>query len=148
MLADVEQLVEAIERLEARDVCDDELHEVTIALHRAQARLGVVAGRHLARWESQGVWATDQSRTSTARLGRELNCSTRTAKTILRRARRLSDLPATADAISSGALSPDHLDLLATAHSAAPERFSADEAMIVGQCGSLRFRQAEQFVAY
>jgi hypothetical protein len=148
MLAEVEQLVEAIRCLESCDVADDELHEVTIALQRAQARLGVLAGRAVARWESQGVWAADQSRTSTSRLERELNCSARTARATLRRARRLSDVPATVDAVRGGVLSPDHVDLLATAHTAAPERFAADEAMLVARCATLRFRQAEQFVAY
>jgi Domain of unknown function (DUF222) len=148
MLAEVEQLVAAIGCLESCDVADDELHEATIALHRAQARLGLLAGRNLARWESQGVWATDQSRTSTSRLARELNCSTRTAKATLRRARRLTDVPATVEAVRGGVLSPDHIDLLATAHTAALQRFAADEAMLVAQCATLRFPQAEQFVAY
>jgi hypothetical protein len=151
MLGRVEQLVEVIGCLEScdgADLADGELHEVTIALQRAQARLGVIAGRHLARWETQGVWAADQSRTSTSRLARELNCSTRTAKATLCRARHLVDVPATTEAVQRGVLSPDHIDLLATAHSAEPQRFAADEVMLVGQCASLRFRQAEQFVAY
>jgi hypothetical protein len=148
MLETIEQLVETIRCLSSSDVADDELHDVTIALQRAQAHLGVVAGRHLARWESQGMWASDQSRTSTSRLACELKCSTRTAKAALRRARRLGDVPATVDAVVDGALSPDHIDLLATAHSANPERFASEEAMLVTNCATLRFRQAEAFVAY
>jgi hypothetical protein len=151
MLVEVERLVEAIEGLDAcdpADLDDTALHDVTVALGRAGGRLAVVAGKALARWESRGVWASDQSRTSAARLSRELNCSTRTAKTQLRLARRLDTVPGTVAAVSAGSLSPDHIGLLAAARNLAPERFETDEAMLVAQCATLRFRQAAQLVAY
>lgn len=111
---------------------------MTVALGRARGRLAVAAGRALARWESSGVWAADQSRTSATRLSRELNCATRTAKAMLRQARRLDTVPATV-AVAAGRLSPDHIDVSAAARNVAPQRFARDEAMLVEHCERLPF---------
>jgi hypothetical protein len=108
---EVERLAEAIEGL---DACDDaelddaELHEVAVALGRAGGRLAAAAGKLLARSESCGVRASDQSPTSTARRSRAMNCSTRTAEAMLRQPRRLDTVPTT---VPAGSLSPDHIEL-------------------------------------
>ena len=147
----VEQLEAAVTALDGLDLdgLDDEsLHAVTAGLQRAGQRLSLVAGRCLARWDARQVWAADQSRSAAARLSRDVNVSMRPARRELRRARRLGDVPATVEAVAAGRLSIDHVDLLARAQHAAPERFAADEGMLVGQCAGLRFPQAEQVVAY
>ena len=151
MSSPVEELVAAITALDGLDLDgldDDSLHAVTVGLQRAGERLRLAAGRCLARWDARQVWAADQSRSAAARLSREVNVSMRTARRELRRARRLGDVPATSAAVAEGRLSIDHVDLLARAQHAAPERFAADEEMLVGQCAGLRFTQAEQVVAY
>ena len=154
MSSPVEELEAAVTALDGLDLdglddLDDEsLHAVTVGLQRAGERLRLAAGRCLARWDARQVWAADQSRSAAARLSREVNVSMRTARRELRRARRLGDVPATSAAVAEGRLSIDHVDLLARAQHAAPERFAADEEMLVGQCAGLRFTHAEQVVAY
>ena len=151
MLVDVEQLAGQVKALDDHDLAaldDAELHDVTILLLRVRARLDAVASESLARWEQRGVWSGDQSRTSTSRLGRELRCSSRSARSALRHARRTQDVPATVAAVRAGDLSPDHIDLLAGAARVAPDRFAAEEPMLVEQCTQLRYADAERMVAY
>jgi hypothetical protein len=58
-------------------------------------------------------------------------------------------MPATTDAHASGALSPDHVDLLA--HAASHERgvvFARDEEVLVESCQALRYPEAVKAVSY
>jgi hypothetical protein len=147
----IDELHEAIDRIATLDVdaaTDDELHQLTISLQRGCHQLAVAAARCLRRWDVREVWATDQSRSAGARLARECNTSMTTARRELRRAKQLEDLPATASAVAAGDLSLDHVDLFSSARRAAPDAFTADEAMLVERCRALRFRQAAEVVAY
>ncbi len=147
----VEQLHEVIDRLTALELdalTDAELHDLTIGLERARHRLAVASARCVRRWDTRGLWASDQSRSSAARLARECNTSIGTARRELLRAKRIEDLPATASAVAAGALSLDHVDLFGAACLAAPDAFAADEPMLVERCTELRFRQAAQVIGY
>ena len=67
MVALIERLVEVIDDLATLDVdtlTDEELHHVTVALQRQRARLGAAAAACLARWDTRGVWSSDQSRSA------------------------------------------------------------------------------------
>ena len=67
---EIEQLTALVDSLGGHDLSaldDAALHDVTIQLHRLHDRLGLVAGHALSRG-SGGMWASDQSRTSTGRL--------------------------------------------------------------------------------
>jgi hypothetical protein len=148
-MADLHQAIDLIAALDVAALDDDELHRVTIALQRARARLGVVAGRLLGQWDARQVWAGDGSRSATARLSRDTSCSLSSAAVEMRRARQLRGLPATAHAIERGALSLDHIDLLGRAnqpHRAA--RFAQHEAFLVEQCAGLRFAPATHVIDY
>jgi hypothetical protein len=148
----IEQLDDTIDELLAVDadkLTDSELHAVVVALQRQRARLGVAAARLLGRWDRHKVWAGDRSRSAAARLSRDTNCSMRTARVELRRARQLPSLPATEAAVAAGALSLDHLDLLGRANQ--PWRdavFAEHEPMLAAECAKLRFPQAERAVDY
>ena len=60
----------------------------------------------------------------------------------------MHQVPAVADSVEAGRASTDHIDLLARAQRRAPERYAADEAMLLEQCSKLRFADAERVVAY
>ena len=55
-------------------------------------------------------------------------------------------MPGVAAAVADGALSMDHVDLLARAESRNPDAYTHSEAMLVGECVKLRYRQATQVV--
>ena len=50
--------------------------------------------------------------------------------------------------LRTGRVSTDHIELLASAAGRAPERYAADEAMLVEHCSTLRFADAERVVTY
>jgi hypothetical protein len=102
----------------------------------------------LARWDRRGVWRNDQSLSPAARLSRELNAATRTTRSRLRRAHTFERVAAVTAVIEVGSVSADQVDLLAKAQRTAPERYAADEEMLIEQCATLRFADAERLVAY
>jgi hypothetical protein len=157
----IDLLVEAMDSLMSRaaggasadgfieEFTDDELHAFVVTLQRQRARLGAVAAEALARWDDRGVWAGDGSRTAAARLSRETNTSSQSAKVELRRARALRTMPATRSAVADGRLSIDHVDLLARANQTWRDAVFADhEALLVEQCERLRFHDARRMVDY
>jgi hypothetical protein len=94
------------------------------------------------------VWRSDRSLSAPARLSREINSSQRSCRARLREARRLVDVPGVVAAVGGGELSVEHVELLGRAQRVAPREYASDEVMLVGQCALLRFKQAEQVVAY
>jgi Domain of unknown function (DUF222) len=152
MFAGTEQLDEAIDALLTLDpdaLTDPELDEAVVQLQRQRARLGVVAARLLARWETRQVWAGDQSRSAAARLARDTNTSITSARVELRRARKLASMRATQAAIVNGGLSLDHVELLGRANQPWRNTVFADhEPTLVAECAKLRFGQAKRVVEY
>jgi hypothetical protein len=151
-VAELEALNEAIDGLAGLDVeglSDEQLHDVMVGVQRLRARLGLVAGGLVGRWDARHVWAGDGSRSAAARLSREMTCAYASAAVELRRARQLRGLPATAAAVDAGDLSLDHVDLLGRANQAHRAAcFARDERVLVDQCRTLRFAQAARVVEY
>ena len=148
MVAALEASIDALAAAGVDELDDESLHELTVATQRLRDRLEVAAGRLLARWDARQVWRNDQSLSAAARLGRELMASPRTARSRLRRAHALAQLPAVSAAIASGRASSDHVELLARAQRRAPERYAGDEGLLLEQCNKLRFADAERVVSY
>jgi hypothetical protein len=148
VVASIEEAINSLDDLDLDILDDDALHELTVATQRLRDRFEVAAGRVLSRWDTRGVWRNDQSLSAQARLSREANSSLRSCRARLRQARRLGDMPGVVDAVRRGALSAEHLELLGRAQRISPDRYATDEAMLVEQCSTLRFKQAEQVAAY
>ena len=128
---------------------DDELHELVVAVQRQSHRLAALRAKLISAWDGRKVWADDGSRTAAHRLCREASMAVGSAKVEVCRARRLRSMPHTAAALASGALSPDHVDLLARAnHGARSALFADHEATLVEQCQLLRFPEACRMVDY
>ncbi len=148
----LEALDRAIDGLLALDpdtLTDTELHEVVIGLQSQSHRLAAARAKLTAPWDSRQIWADDGSRSPAHRLSRQATMSATSAKTEVRRARALRTMPATAAALASGDLSPDHVDLLARANDGPrAARFADHEPVLVEQCKSLRFADAAKVVEY
>ena len=142
--------IEDLLSLDPRGLDDDELHAVVMAHQQLLSRFAVVRSRCLAEWEQRGTWALDRSRTAAARLSRESGCSPETAKTELRRARRLRTMPSTEAGLADGSLSVDRADLLVAANT--PERaatFTRDELVLVTNSAELpRFAEFARTIAH
>ncbi len=139
----VEQLNEALGALEASgldDVGDAELHGLAMSLQRAHARLGVVAGRVLAVWESRGIWSGDQS---IEPVGPGVNCSPARKDVAQPAARRP---PGRRGGVGWCVVAGSPRLLASARGGAGAVRRRRD--VLVEQCAGLRFRQAAQAVAY
>ena len=128
---------------------DEVLHEVTVALHTVQSSLSVGACRVARRWDARQVWAVGGYKSAVSRLSADAMVSKATAGRVLHRARVLSSMPATAEAVSQGVLSGDHLDLFAHANTPARrDLFAEHEQTLVGECARLRWHEAVRAVRY
>jgi len=135
--------------LDPDELSDGELHELVVSVQRQSHRLAALRAKLISAWDGRAVWADDGSKTAAHRLAREASMAVGSAKVELRRARRLRSMPHTAAAVASGALSPDHVDLLARAnHGARTAQFADHEAILVEQCQLLRFPDACRMVDY
>ena len=152
MSAEVEQLSEAIDALLATDACelsDHALHELVVGLQRQQNRLAAATADAISAWDRRMVWADNGSRSAAVRLANETPSSVGSARTHVRRARRLRSMPGTAAALAAGRLSVDHVDLLAKANT--PWRshlFAEHEHSLVHQCTTLTFHDARKLLDY
>jgi hypothetical protein len=147
-----DQLRDALDQIAAVDpdaLSDAELHAGVVGVMRNLDRLTVAAAALVQRWDARQVWANDGSKSPTARLARECGSSPRTAGCVLRRARALASMPATAAAGVDGVVSIDKIDLLAAANTTARRSaFTAHEAELVDAIRPLRYAQAVRAVRY
>ncbi|MBA3289014.1 MAG: hypothetical protein H0U21_13535, partial [Acidimicrobiia bacterium] len=134
--------------IDAGALTDNELHDLTISLQRAAARLTIAAAPVLSAWDDPHVWAGDGSKSPAHRLARQTNADPRSTRRDLRRAHRRVNMPVTAVAIAAGSLSIDHLDLLARARAEHEPHFQRNEELLVTECSKLAFHQAVRVVEY
>src|SRR5699024_1429066 len=90
------------------------------ALHAATCRIAQ-------RWDDRGVWTADGSRSAAARLARDTSTSRLTARRLLRHAHALAELPQVTGALTAGAISPDHVDVLTAVRCGREEVLARDE---------------------
>jgi hypothetical protein len=148
----LEALTKAIDAVLAVDVqalTDAEVHDLTVGLQRQTSRLAAARAEASAAWDGRRLWAEDGSKSAGARLARECSMDPDTAKTEIRRARKLRSMPATVAALADGSLSIDYADLLARANSGEARSFFArDEEMLVNLLRPMRHATAKRTVAY
>jgi hypothetical protein len=148
----IDELRAALDSLLAVDpneLTDDELHELVVTLQRMRHRMAAVAGAAISAWDQRMVWADNGAGSAAVRLANDTSCSPSSSNAEVKRARRLRTMPLVAEALAAGDLSPDHVDLLATANQ--PWRhasFADHEEFLVEQCTTLRFRDARKMVDY
>jgi hypothetical protein len=144
------QAIDVLIAVDPTTLADDQLHGSILGCLRAQARLAAVQAGLVSTWDGRGAWADDGSRSPSARLSRDAGLSGAHAAAIVRRSRQLARMRRTADALATGEISTDHVDLLAkaAAHDWPAASFDADEEMLLGFCQTLRFDHARRAVEY
>ena len=115
----------------------EELHALTLAAHRLQARMDAMATKATGAFDRlgdpQGAIGPAAFVAWKCRLRKEA------VKAELSRARALRSMPAVTLAYEAGAVSSDHVRLLAVAQRSAPEAFDAKEQQLVADAMDLRF---------
>ena len=148
----LEALSAAIDELLALDLDeldDDGLHDAVVGLLRQSHRLAAVRARLISVWDRRGLWARDGSRSPGHRLAREASMSIPAGRREVCRARALDSMPHTTAALAEGALSAEHVDVLAGANSDRRSvLFAAHEETLVEQAKLLRFGDCCQMVEY
>ncbi|MBI2710369.1 MAG: DUF222 domain-containing protein [Actinobacteria bacterium] len=146
------QIREGVERLLAVDaagLADGALHDAVVEVSRLGSRLEAAAARLVGAWDARRVWAADGSTSPAAVLARDAGHSKATARQACRRARRLRDMPVTADAFARGAISVDHVEVLCRTNTPeAAALFSEAEALLVEQAGRLGFSDFTRVARY
>ena len=106
----------ALAALEPPSEVDDEcLAERTVDLVRLRSLLeGAIAG-HVREWDRRCMWAEDGSKSPTARMARDANCSRPAAGASVKLSRALARMPLTDAALATGIISTDHARRLAQA---------------------------------
>ena len=149
LLAAMATLADELATVDPASLSDDELHAFVTGCQRQRARFEVTTAPAVAAWHARKTWAADGSRSAAHRLAREVNCSVRSAKQHIERARHLGAMPATRAAVLDGRLSMDHVDLLGRANQAdRAALFAEDEQLLVDECATLTFRDAYALVKY
>lgn len=148
----VEGLTHGVDELLNMDVhvmSDVELHSVVVSLEAQMSRLRAAEALLVGEWDKRRVWASDDSRSAAARLGRETGMAPSSARAIIKRARRLLSMPKSLEALVDGSLSTDRVDLLVSANDpSVSDRFSVDEEMLVSQLVNLRFSDCVRVTTY
>jgi hypothetical protein len=115
----------------------EDLRALTLAAHRLQSRMDAVATKATGAFDRlgdpQGAIGTAAFVAWKCRLRKEA------VKAELSRARALRSMPAVALAYEAGAVSSDHVRLLAVAQRSAPDAFDAKEQQLVADAMDLRF---------
>lgn len=100
-------------------------------------------------WEARGLYALDGSRSAAARLARDAGIAREEAAAVLRRARKLRSMPATAAAFARGELSVDKVDLLCRANGAKREAaFAEAEERLVSDAKRLSVLDLRRVLRY
>ena len=135
--------------LDPAELDDDELHDTVIGLLRQSHRLAATRARLISMWDRRGLWARDGSRSAGHRLAREASMSIPAGKREVSRARALRSMPHTSAAVAQGALSAEHVDVLAGANKGRRQvLFESHEETLVEQAKLLRFGDCCRMVEY
>ncbi|MFT3855517.1 MAG: DUF222 domain-containing protein [Ilumatobacteraceae bacterium] len=131
------------------DVLSDlELDEALVGLQRLRRLFDAQLCRCAHRWEQRGVWASDGSRSSSARMARDGRTGKAAAQRVLLRGRHLEAAPFVAAAFEAGELSVDQVDALLAAQPGREVVFARDEEVLVDQARNLRVTELDKALDY
>lgn len=136
----------ALRSLEAAVELDDACLQVRVVdLVRVRSLLDSAILSHTREWDVRCLWATDRSKSPTARLARDANCSRATSGSLVKLARALARMPETCQALDEGIISTDHARRLA--HACTDDRL---EKFLLAEAGLIAdaVRLAGDFAAF
>ena len=128
---------------------DDDLDSLVVAMQEERARMAIAAAEAISAWDRRAVWKSDGSRSAAHRLARTTHCALASGRRELNRARRLSEMPHTREAVLERRLSMDHVDLFGEASSKVRAgQFAAGEEGLIEAVSPLPFWDAVKVVKY
>jgi hypothetical protein len=127
---------------------DDELSAALVGAMRAGSALESVCARLAGEADARRVWADDGSKSCSGWLGRQAGRPVGESRGLVKRARRLRHMPATAAAHGAGEISTAHVERLIGAAKANLAAFARDEELLVDQARTLRFDDFCRALAY
>ncbi len=148
LLGELNSTLARLGELEPGHLGDDELAVTLVGLMRAGSVLESACARLAGEADSRRVWADDGSTSCSGWLGRQAGRPVGEARSVVRRARRLRHMPATAEALSAGEISVAHVERLIRAAKVNQAAFGPAEEMLVGQAKELRFDDFCRALAY
>lgn len=126
------------------DLDDGCLQARTADLVRLHSLVTSAVTAHVRAWDARCLWATDRSKSPSARLARDANCAPASCRSWVWLGRALARMPVTAEALDQGRISTDHARRLAQACTderlelflAAEEELVADAVNLAGRFSS------------
>jgi hypothetical protein len=146
---DLDVLSHEIDRLSEVDPSTLADPESMVALQRLRVRLDAITTEATASFDALGYWVPDGARNASAWLMTRCRMARPDAQRMVRRGRRLRDLPGCVRAWKEGRLSAAHVDVMTGLRTPATEEALArDEDMLVKQAAMLKFKDFEKAAAY
>ncbi|MFT3854839.1 MAG: DUF222 domain-containing protein [Ilumatobacteraceae bacterium] len=149
--ASIERVVDGLRGLADVDLdvlSDVELDEALNGLQAARRLFDAQLCRLAHRWEQRGVWSSDGSKSSTARMARDGQIAKSNAQRALLRGRHLEAAPIVAAAFEAGELSVDQVDVLLAAQPNRERLFARDEPTLVDEARRLRVTELDRVLKY
>lgn len=135
-------------RLDLTRLTDSEVTEVTVLASEVAKLADAAQVRAVGRLDVCRAWADDGARSGTTWVAWRCQLSKGRAAGLLKCARRLRAMPATATAFAAGQLTTDHVRLLAHAQRTHPDSFAEDEDRLIDAAGRLLFSAFERVIRY
>jgi hypothetical protein len=145
-IAAADAAIDGLMALDPAALDQDELARYVVAVHRLKARMDAVATRATGAFERHG---NPQGAVGAASwVAWKCRIKRSEARAELSRARALRRMPDVDAAYESGAITSEHVRLLAAAHGSAPEVFEKVEGQLVEAAETQRFDRFRREVAY
>jgi hypothetical protein len=146
---DIQNLKEAIDRLADAGPLVPADPESIEALVCQRARIDAIVTEAASSFDASGDWAPDGAKTAAAWLARRCRMPGGQTRTLIRRGRVLSHLPAYARAWAHGDINAAHVDAVAAVRNPSTEEALArDEQVLCDQATTLSFDHYEKAVSY
>src|SRR5688500_6562252 len=128
---------------------DHQLAGHVLALEAARARLDLLEVRAAGRWDDRQLWALDGSLSGTAWLRHSTGMSSDRARKLLRVAKQLESMPATAAGFEAGTISMEHVERLCrTRTETNAEVFDRDESLLARHATEFDVDQFRKILRY
>lgn len=140
--------VAALASVDPTTLTEGELMDAALEVHAVDAALDAVRTRLVGQMDVRHSWAGDGARSAAAWVSWRCRLPRSVATGTLRCARVLREMRLVEVAFLEGAITTDHVRLLAAARSWAPEAFERDQERLVARAREALFRAFEKTIRY
>ena len=144
-LVEAEAAVAALAAVPAHDLADG---DAVIRLHQLQAQIEAVTAGATAAFDASGDWANDRAKTAAAWVSARCRVRKEQADRTVRLGRAVRHMPQVEQAWRAGQIHGDHVRLLNTARTTAPEPFAEQEEALVDAAAQMRWHRFHRHIGY